>query len=520
MPGASFKSGHYKAAVFGGDGLHDWPEGGGHSLPFRAASPSDARMPVLRFLIISTLLHYVRAQPPPQQPANPSDVQRTFYELIQRQQQLNNAILLNNALLHNSMATALHREQLPIPLTPPEALIPPLAPNPAANLFVPFNQQRQKLEIFEKLPPAKDLTPPTTVPPPLRDATTTDKPTVAEAEGVVSGESEEEEVLEEPLVTTVSNETSQESSSRQEVSKILGKLNVSREDAQSIVDRLQELVLEQLEKKLGEVRRTPAPITTSTTTTTVTNIPTTTTTTAPSEPPTTASPLSSAEEEFRAALASLSSETDVPTSSSAEGTRVVVNRHNIKLHPVSRVAPEQDEGWGAIKTSKTHLPIVDTAEETHNAVAPVQVAPVVAAAVTTVRAGEKEKKNEHKTLLKKRISVAVQKDKDLDDDLLVDFATGAPLDLNEANNVLTTTRSRPRIPAKQILPTAATERPAPSGKNRSAAILPARHRIHEMTQFEKLATDYRRRLENTGDVNKILQKIYENAYISLVERRG
>lgn len=40
-----------------------------------------------------------------------------------------------------------------------------------------------------------------------------------------------------------------------------------------------------------------------------------------------------------------------------------------------------------------------------------------------------------------------------------------------------------------------------------------------MTEFERLASDYRQRLSNTGDINRLLRSLYENAYISLSEAK-
>ncbi|CAI2349795.1 unnamed protein product [Caenorhabditis sp. 36 PRJEB53466] len=412
--------------------------------------------------------------------------QRHFYEMLRRQQQINDALLLNNALLHP------HIPQLHIPTNPADQLIPP------APLFNPFIQQTaqgstSKLGTYGKEEPSeaekkeegeKEVKEAEVEAPEEKEGTVEAPHRVAEAPkktlaGVktVSIQRKGEVAPNEEVVTT----TAVLSEEDLEVVQLFKKLNLSKAETKSIVEHVEQVVREELTKKLKEAE------TSTTTTTTTTAAPTRTTTASatitptdwPEEVTTTTSP--------------------IPLMRVRSEENLILQRNNLKHHPIKLqrkklpdVLESEEVSQGSIKTSLTHLPIIV--------------------------ANEEEDASTQKATLHKRILIASQdREKESDRDLLVDFATGAPLDLTDID--APKQRSDPTVVVSTLptpSPTTTTTipvRPMPQS-------LPPRQTQHEVTNFERLATDYRRRLEHTGDINKILQKISENAYISLVERGG
>ncbi|UMM21125.1 hypothetical protein L5515_002941 [Caenorhabditis briggsae] len=463
------------------------------------------------------LVYSQRIVPPATNPAAPpvltNDLlvdahRRHFLEMLRRQQQINDALLLNNALLHP--LPPLH-----IPTNPTEPLLPP-APQ-LFNPFAPATSQgsTSKLGTYgkEEEPEKKEtdevnssVEKDGTVESPQR--TDVVKKTLAGVKTVsiqkkasVASDSVVESDIRPipPTTTTISPEDL-------EVVQLFKKLNLSKEETKSIVERVEQVVREKLmSKKLEQETTTTTEATTTTSTTTTTKAPTTTTTlettTSTTEAPVTTTEPSVVTEEYVEEEDYVSPTSSPPPqmhirSGETINNLVLLQRNNLKHHPIriqEKKIPEplesEEISQGSVKTSLTHLPIFVANEEEENGDA-----------------------QSLKSSLHKRILIASKdREKENEKDLLVDFATGAPLDLTDVEVKTKNPEALPAAtsPVYSTLPTV-TSRP----------VAPPRLNYHERTDFERLASDYQRRLEHTGDINKILQKISENAYISLVERGG
>ncbi|CAB3403641.1 unnamed protein product [Caenorhabditis bovis] len=410
---------------------------------------------------------------------------RNFVEMLRRQQQINDALLRNNGLFQ------------PIPLAhAPDGLLRPQLPQNPFNLFTPPNLQlsaqgsTSKLGSYDKIEEKEGTVKVPSTSDEIRKAISESKTVVLKQTNTTAETTTT--TTETPSTTTKiavtpttsptviqSNEMKILTKEDAEVLELFKKLNLSKEETKSIVEHVEQVVREELAKKLKEaemlkehptIQGTTASSTTSGPTTTTATTSTTTTTT-PVATTTTSPKL-----------------IRMPKHRLRTEETVIVPKHEVKHHPKKKetfILDESDEALaGSIKTSLTHLPVAVVNDE------------------------EEREKIHAEASLHKRVVIPAPNDDNEDRDLLVDFVTGAPLDLNERQEkenreflpVTVQSTSPPGIPS--TLPTLPSK-------------LPPRHPQHVMTNFERLASDYRRRLENTGDINKILQKISENAYISL-----
>ncbi|EFP04429.1 hypothetical protein CRE_25716 [Caenorhabditis remanei] len=474
-----------------------------------------------KLFMIPWLIDLVLAQrvvPPPHNPAPSAQVltndllvdahRRHFLEMLRRQQQINDALLLNNALLHPHPLPPLH-----IPTNPTEPLLPP-----APSLFNPFAPQTanqgstSKLGTYGKDEELETKPDEVAAPESEKDETPSEKDGTVEAPartdivkktlaGVKTVSIQKKgNVAADAIVGIVESEihpipstTTTISPEDLEVVQLFKKLNLSKEETKSIVERVEQVVREKLmSKKLEETTTTteaPTTVTESTTVVLTTTTPQTTTETLTTTDLVTEEFLEEEEEDYSQATTSAPPQMHIR---SEENNLVLLQRNNLKHHPIKLQEKKIQEpleseeiSQGSIKTSLTHLPIFVANEE------------------------EDVATQNQKASLHKRILIASQdREKENDRDLLVDFATGAPLDLTEPE--VTKSRSAVTDQYSTLPPIPMTSRP----------VAPPRLNYHERTDFERLASDYRRRLEHTGDINKILQKISENAYISLVERGG
>uniref|UniRef100_A0A8R1E3C3 Uncharacterized protein n=1 Tax=Caenorhabditis japonica TaxID=281687 RepID=A0A8R1E3C3_CAEJA len=329
---------------------------------------------------------------------------RHFYEMIRRQQQINDALLLNNALLHP------HIPQLPIPANDPILTHPPLF-----NPFVPQTQSEgstSKLGTYGRADSdettQKKLAP---------SAKTEEKPyhneNPDEKEGTVEAPYREADFVKKSLagVKTVSIQrkgevaTSTLSPEDLEVVQLFKKLNLSKEETKSIVEKVEQVVREKVIQKFKQENATSTTTTTVQPSTTPVTI-TTTTITTTTKPSTTV-------EDLIEELEEMSTTSHKPPKLHVRTEEnLILQRHNLKHHPIkiqSKKLPEivipiqssEEISQGSIKTSLTHLPIIVANEE-------------------------------EDVTMPKRILIASQNPKKENDrDLLVDFATGAPLELTE-----------------------------------------------------------------------------------------
>ncbi|CCD65379.1 Mucin-5AC [Caenorhabditis elegans] len=419
---------------------------------------------------------------------------RHFLDMLRRQQQINDALLLNNALLHPHPLPPLHIpanpaiQELNLPPAPP--LFNPFIPAQVANqgptsklgTYGKDDEPEKKSEELKETPEEKEGTVGAPVRTDLVKKTLAGVKTVSiQKKGDVTGETLTTMEVVAPTTSTISPEDL-------EVVQLFKKLNLSKEETKSIVERVEQVVREKLMSKMDTSS------TTTEVTTVVTTPSTTTTTTSTTQAPTTTTK-EFIEEEIEEEDYSVATTAPPPQMHIRSEENLILQRNNLKHHPIKlqeKKLPESLESeeisQGSIKTSLTHLPIFVANEE------------------------EDVASLNPKSALHKRILIASQdREKESDRDLLVDFATGAPLDLSEPDVTKSKYEASPVATSPATLaPAQVTTRP----------VAPPRLNYHERTDFERLASDYRRRLENTGDINKILQKISENAYISLVERGG
>uniref|UniRef100_A0A1I7UJT7 Uncharacterized protein n=1 Tax=Caenorhabditis tropicalis TaxID=1561998 RepID=A0A1I7UJT7_9PELO len=469
-----------------------------------------------KLFMIPWLIELVLSQRvvPSQQPNSPTSAQvltndmlvdahrRHFLEMIRRQQQINDALLLNNALLHPHPLPPLIPSNPTVPSNPtllPAALFNPFAPAPAAQGSTSKLGTYGKDEEIDKKSDETTETPKTAV---EKDGTVespqrTDivKKTLAGVKTVSIHKQGDVEADTLKMIESEVQQTTTISPEDLEVVQLFKKLNLSKEETKSIVERVEQVVREKLmNKKMEEEKKEKEEmvelLTTRIVATTTTESPSTTETTKSSTFLATTEEFIEDEEEDYVATTSTPPQMHIRNEEN-----LVLQRNNLKHHPIKiqeKKIPgplESDEvSQGSIKTSLTHLPIFVANEEEDVAL------------------------QNPKSSLHKRILIASQdREKDSDKDLLVDFATGAPLDLTDSE----VTKSK-LIPVatsavySTLSPVQVTNQP----------VAPPRLNYHERTDFERLASDYRRRLEHTGDINTILQKISENAYISLVERGG
>ncbi|CAL2035168.1 unnamed protein product [Caenorhabditis brenneri] len=421
---------------------------------------------------------------------------RHFLEMIRRQQQINDALLLNNALLHPHPLPQLH-----IASNPSEPLLPPPLFNPFIPAQAPNHGSTSKLGSYGKEEDAEKKSDASktseekegTIEAPQR--TDIVKKTLAGVKTVSIQKKDLEvetvKIIEEEVQTTTTTTISPEDL---EVVQLFKKLNLSKEETKSIVERVEQVVREKLESKKLEESKNEVP---SSTTTLSTTEPSTTTTVPTTTETTTETPIPVENSEFAEEDYPVPTTSETPQMHIRNDQNIVLHRNNLKHHPIRiqekkiQEALESEEvSQGSIKTSLTHLPIFVTNEEED---------------VTA--------QNQKSSLHKRLLIASPDPDKENDRDLLVDFATGAPLDLTDAEV------PKPKFETLPVAVSTVYTTP-PAAQVTVRPVAPPRLNYHERTDFERLASDYRRRLENTGDINKILQKISENAYISLVERGG
>ncbi|VDM58131.1 unnamed protein product [Angiostrongylus costaricensis] len=91
------------------------------------------------------------------------------------------------------------------------------------------------------------------------------------------------------------------------------------------------------------------------------------------------------------------------------------------------------------------------------------------------------------------------------------FVTGAPLDLDNEDNHAVAYRNRNLHRSASSTNPPAPTFPKPSGK--------PRYFTHPKTPFERLVVDYKQRLAGGMDIDKILKSIYSNAYIALIDAK-
>ncbi|CAI5443965.1 unnamed protein product [Caenorhabditis angaria] len=360
---------------------------------------------------------------------------RHFHEMLRRQQAINDALLLNNAL---------H-------LTHPQfvAQLPQIPPAPPATLFNPNPFQLGNLEPASQSSAKGSYGP--AAPQELARKTN-----LAGVKTVHIVKKEEEE--EDTVTPTTVPPTSTVPPSDLEMSELFKKLNLTQEETKNIVEHVENLVRLELAKKLREAE----------TSTTVVPVGSTVATATATVPPETTTVLST------------TTAVEVMTTSKPKlRLRTLPKHHPIKKEPA---LPN-----GAIKTSLTHLPIFVGANIEDDA-----------------NTNGFEKKQQH---------ILIAANQESDKDLLVDFATGSPLELNEQESLELLPMAAEPISSSSTTTTLAPQTLKPT------TVLP-RHPNHIPTNFERLASDYRQRLDGTGDLSNIFSKISRNAHISLASARG
>ncbi|VDL69721.1 unnamed protein product [Nippostrongylus brasiliensis] len=477
------------------------------------------------FIIPWLLLETTKAQN-----SNPNSqfVDNSFYQFLQRQNEINNAILLSNAMLANSLGAVPGEQQIRLPSAipfPATGLHANLPPNPP--LFQNFPQTippvptagLHRLDIYDVLSSGIKGGP-------VVGAALIPIP---DSPGEVVVDKIEEEVVSTTTVKAI--EITPTTKPREDVYNLLKTLNLTEEETNELVSHVEKVVREEVVKKLVESRlhsqqtSTPPvdgyvkkPVKSYTSTGVIVEA-----TTAAESAETTA-------DQITIPLRRTKPEKELLLYLPRKKPKAEIKHHPQRIDDRSDEVPT-DFVEAEILTSQMHLPVKDDEKSDDESPAAVDelyftngrvevvTTPVTTTSTTTtttpyprrpaahIRVGMGVNGTAERTTSRPRVILGD------DVDLLgIPIITGAPLDIEaEASQLVAyRTRNLQRPPPPPLLPPPI---PVPPQTPRAKNI------VHPKTPFERLAVDYKERLTGAGDMDKILKTLYSNAYIALVDAK-